>query len=141
MGGLKDSIHIPYLKHLYDSGRVSINKAELVIKMNSAGNTSGFKNHDNLLIFRSDSVGKNTSILDAFESSSYYGGAYDIATGEYRFNIARYVQNIVKGINENGKTDYGLFIAPGGNTSNAQRTVLQGGSSMKLIVTYTKINP
>jgi hypothetical protein len=47
----------------------------------------------------------------------------------------------VKGINENGKTDYGLFIAPGGNTSNAQRTVLQGGSSMKLIVTYTKINP
>ena len=141
MGGLKDSIHIPYLKHLYDSGRVSINKAELVIKMNSAGNTSGFKNHDNLLIFRSDSVGKNTSILDAFESSSYYGGAYDITTGEYRFNIARYVQNIVKGINENGKTDYGLFIAPGGNTSNAQRTVLQGGSSMKLIVTYTKINP
>jgi len=141
MGGLKDSIYIPNLKHLYDSGRVSINKAELVIKMNSLANTSGFRNHDNLLIFGSDSVGKNTSILDAFESSSYYGGAYDIATGEYHFNIARYVQNIVKGINESGKTDYGLFIAAGGSTSNAQRTVLQGGSSMKLIVTYTRINP
>jgi hypothetical protein len=141
MGGLKDSIHIPYLKNLYDSGRVSINKAELVVKMNSAANTSGFKNHDNLLIFGSDSVGKNTSILDAFESSSYYGGSFDITTGEYHFNIARYVQNIVKGMNENGKIDYGLFISPGGNTSNAQRTVLQGGSSMKLIVTYTKINP
>jgi hypothetical protein len=47
----------------------------------------------------------------------------------------------VKGINESGKKDYGLFIAAGGSTSNAQRTVLQGGSSMKLIVTYTKINP
>jgi len=47
----------------------------------------------------------------------------------------------VKGMNESDKTDYGLFIAAGGSTSNAQRTVLQGGSSMKLIVTYTKINP
>ncbi|MFM7016144.1 MAG: DUF4270 family protein [Bacteroidota bacterium] len=141
MGGLKDSIYIPYLKNLYKDGRVAINRADLAIKMNGTANTLGFKNHDNLLIFGSDSVGKNTSILDAFESSSYYGGAYNVATGEYHFNIARYVQNIVKGMNESGKKDYGLFIAAGGSTSNAQRTVLQGGSSMKLIVTYTKINP
>jgi hypothetical protein len=141
MAGLKDSIFIPHLKELYANGPIAISKAELVIKRLSGSSTTGFLNHDNLLVFGSDSLGKNTSIADALESTTYYGGSYDATHEEYKFNVARYVQQTLKKVVENGGKDYGLFIAAAGSTSNARRSVLQGGTSMKLIVTYTKINP
>lgn len=141
MAGIKDSIYIPHLKELYANGPVAISKAELVIKVLSGSNTSGFTNHDNLLVFGSDSLGKNISIGDALESTTYYGGGFDITHQQYKFNVGRYVQQTLKKVVENGGKDYGLFIAAAGSTSNARRSVLQGGASMKLIVTYTKINP
>jgi hypothetical protein len=141
MAGLKDSIYIPHLKELYANGPIAISKAELVIKLLSGSATTGFTNHDNLLVFGSDSLGKNISIGDALESTTYYGGSYDATHQEYKFNVGRYVQQTLRKVVENGGKDYGLFIAAAGSTSNARRTVLQGGTSMKLIVTYTKINP
>ncbi len=140
MAGLKDSIYIPHLKELYANGPIAISKAELVIKLLSGTTTNGFTNHDNLLVFASDSIGKNTSIADALESSAYYGGSFDAIHQEYKFNVGRYVQQTLKKVVENGGKDYGLFIAAAGSTSNARRSVLQGGT-MKLIVTYTKFNP
>jgi hypothetical protein len=48
-------------------------------------------------------------------------------------------QTLTKIVEEGGK-DYGLFLVAGGSTSNAQRTLLKGNSSLKLIVAYSKFN-
>jgi hypothetical protein len=142
MAGLKDSIVIPYLRNLYDGGKVSISNAQLVIKLQTGGATTGFTPHTNLLVFASDSLGRNVTIADASESASgYYGGVYNEANQEYRFNIARHMQRTLIKIVDKGEKDYGLFLVAGGSTSNAQRTILQGNAAIKLIITYTKVNP
>jgi len=140
MAGMKDSLIIPYLSLLYKDGPVSIGSAQLVFKVDPASATTGFDPHSNMLIFASDSVGKNVSIIDASEASSYFGGSYSSTNQEYTFNIARHVQQTLTKIVEEGGKDYGLFLVAGGSTSNAQRTLLKGNSSIKLIVTYSKFN-
>ncbi|MBK7886391.1 MAG: DUF4270 family protein [Bacteroidetes bacterium] len=141
MAGLKDSLVIKNLTSLYDDGPVSVSSARLIIKLQDGTTTSNFLPHNNLLIFGSDSTGKNITTADATETSAYYGGAFDDTKDEYIFNVARYVQQTVKKVVENGGKDYGLFLVAGGSTSNAKRTVLQGQDAIKLIVTTTKINP
>ncbi len=141
MAGLKDSLVIKNLSSLYDEGPVSISSAKLLIKLQDGTTTSNFNPHSNLLIFGSDSLGKNVTTADATETSAYYGGVFDDTKDEYVFNVARYVQQTLKKVVESGGKDYGLFLVAGGSTSNARRTVLQGQDAMKLIVTTTKINP
>lgn len=136
MAGLKSLLIIPGLDQLSALGPLSINKAEVSFKV-LAGSTSGdYDAHDNLLVFKRDSSGKNALIPDALESSSYYGGSFDLVSQSYRFNIARYIQQIINGTEENN----GLFLVAGGSTSNARRTLIDA-SSLKLTITYTQINP
>ncbi|MBL7923946.1 MAG: DUF4270 family protein [Bacteroidia bacterium] len=141
MAGLKDSLVIKNLSSLYDDGPVSISSARLVIRLEDGTTASNFEPHSNLLIFGSDSTGKNVTTADATETSSYYGGAYDNTKNQYVLNVARYVQQTLKKVVENGGKDYGLFLVAGGSTSNARRTILKGQSSIQLIVTKTKFNP
>lgn len=138
MAGLKDSIVIPHLKNLFAQADkpVSINNAQLVFKVQESAIGGGLDPHASMIVFASDSLGNNTLVIDATESSSYFGGLYDSNRKEYIFNIGRHVQRILNG----DVKDYGLFLVAGGSTSNAQRTVLQGGNSVKLIVTYTQVN-
>ena len=142
IAGLKTKIKIVNLEKLYAHGKVSINSAKLTFKVKSGTITAGiFDQHPSLLILGSDSLGKNTTIIDEFEPASYYGGTFDINTQTYTFNIARYLQQTLTKVVEQGRKDYGLYLVASGSTSNAQRTILDGGSSIKLIVTYTKVNP
>lgn len=139
--GLKDSIVIKNLTSLYDNGPIVVSSAKLRFEVNPASLNNNFAPHNNLLIFGSDSTGANITTADALETSSYYGGSFDDASDTYTFNVARYVQQTLKKVVEQGGKDYGLFLVAGGSTSNARRTLLKGQGSVKLIVTTTKINP
>lgn len=141
MAGLKDSIKIVNPEKLIAGGPVSISSARLIFETDAATGTSNFQPHTNLLIFASDSTGKNLTTPDATESSGYYGGAYNTDTKSYTFNVARYLQRLLSNYVQGGQKDYGLFLVAGGSTSNARRTLLKGKSSVKLIVTSTKFNP
>lgn len=141
MAGLKDSLVIQNLSSLYANGPVSISSARLIFNLQDGTTTNNFNPHTNLLIFGSDSLGKNVTTADATETSSYYGGAYDATNEQYSFNIGRYLQQTLTKVVENGGKDYGLFLVAGGSTSNARRTVLQGPQNIQLIVTSTKLNP
>jgi hypothetical protein len=137
MAGLKTKISIPWLLELKNRfGNISINNAQMIFKLSPGTDAGGFTPHDNLIVFGSDSSGANTLLIDATESSLYYGGVYNSSTGEYKFNIGRYVQRVLT-----GQTDYGLYLVAGGSTTNARRTVLQGGANVRFIVTYTLVNP
>jgi len=137
MAGLKTRIKIPHLSELKNKlGNVSINNAQIIFKLEPGSDPDGFTPHSNLIVFGSDSAGKNTLLIDATESSLYYGGIYNASSKEYKFNISRYVQRVLT-----GTKDYGLYLVAGGSTSNAQRTILQGGTNVRFIITYTLVNP
>lgn len=141
MAGLKDSLYIRNMDELYADGPVAISSARLIF--NVEGNTTGnnMNVHNNLLVFGSDSLGRNVTTADAIETGSYYGGSYNATTNEYAFNIGRYLQQTLTRLANGGVPDYGLFLVAGGSTSNSRRTVLKGGTSIRLIVTTTKMNP
>ena len=141
MAGLKDSLVIKNIASLYDDGPVSISSARLIFQLKDGSTPNKFKAHTNLLVFGSDSSGNNVATADANETSSYFGGLYDETQNKYTFNVARYVQQTLKKVKQNGGTDYGLFLVAGGSTSNARRSVVKGRGAIKLIVTKTKFNP
>lgn len=141
LAGLKDSLVIKDIASLYAEGPVSISAARLIFELKDGSATMNFNPHTNLLVFGSDSIGNNIATADANESSSYFGGLYDATQNKYTFNVARYVQQTLKKVVENGGTDYGLFLVAGGSTSNARRGVVKGRGAIKLIVTKTKFNP
>ncbi len=141
MAGLKTKCKIVDLSKLYANGKVAIASAKVKFVTKTGTIDGKYVQHNNLLLLGSDSLGKNTTFIDALESSSYFGGSYDQATTSYTFNIARYLQRTLTNVVDKGQKDYGFYLIAGGSTSNAQRTVLEGGSSVKLIVTYTKVNP
>ena len=91
------------------------------------------------MLLASDSVtGKYIATADFNELN----GIYNTTTKEYKLNITRHLQQILNG----SVKDSRLYIVSGGVFSlvkiptNSRRTVLNGGSSMKLNITYTQQN-
>jgi hypothetical protein len=141
MAGLKDSLFIRNMNALFDDGPVAISSARLIFKVQDNTTGNNMSAHNNLLIFGSDSVGRNVTTADAIETGSYYGGTLNTTTNEYTFNIGRYMQQTLTRLANGGTPDYGLFLVAGGSTSNARRTVLKGKTSIRLVVTTTQLNP
>lgn len=142
MAGVKVKMQMPYLKNLNDSGVVAINRAELVIKadQNLSYQLDTFAAPKALVLFGINDDGTVYSLPDAFEGGAYYGGTYSSDTKEYRFNIARYVQQILSG----EKNNNGIYILASSGVIYANRVVLGGGAvgtnQMKLNITYTKLH-
>ncbi|MCW3084817.1 MAG: hypothetical protein JWP12_2183 [Bacteroidetes bacterium] len=145
MAGVKVKIELPYLKNWNDHGRIAINKAELVIKVDS---TSALYQLDTFaaptgLVLFGITAGTNVNyvIPDAYDANEVYGGSYNAATRTYTFNIERYVQQILNGYRENT----GMYLVASGGAVNANRVVLGAAAStgyqkMKLNITYTKLH-
>jgi hypothetical protein len=139
MAGVKTKIRFPNLKSYVERGMIAVNKAELELTV-----TDNSDNHlavpDKLLVLAIDANGTPVFLPDQFETSSYYGGTYKSSERKYRFNIARYVQNILTGDSQ----DYGLYLAVSGGAIQANRVILSGGSHpnyrLKLNLHYTKPN-
>ncbi len=139
MAGLKTKIYLPYLKHYTDSGKIAVNKAELIIRADPSKITSDYPEPYRLFALASDSTGKELIITDYYEGDSWYGGTFDAANNQYVFNIARHVQRLLDG----KQKDYGLFLVANLNAITANRVVLGGGDpsspyKMRLKLTYTK---
>jgi hypothetical protein len=161
MAGSKVKIEMPYLMSLLDSGAIAINKAELVIPVangqaGNAGNVKAaatsltdiyqnnyFSPPAKLIVAGIDASGNGYDLPDATQglNSTYYNGNYNSVKKEYRFNIARYVQQVLDGKLENN----GLYLVIPPLSANAapNRIVLGGGeagaSQMKLNITLTKL--
>src|SRR5260221_2250852 len=123
MAGVKTKIRFPNLKNLLAGGMVAVNKAELEITV--AGNSDNrLAVPDKLLVLGIDASGHPVFLPDQFETTGYYGGTYDATTKKYKFNIARYVQNVLTG----DLQDYGLYLAISGGVVQANRTILDGAT-------------
>lgn len=142
LGGLKTKVKFPYIDDYRDSNIV-VNRAELVVKADPSYITTTYPAPEKLFVVPVTSTGANGDLLswpDFGEGSDYYGGSYNPAAREYRFNITHYVQGIINGT----IPDYGLYLTVSGSAVNASRLVIGGGDNasngMELRLTYTKLN-
>jgi hypothetical protein len=140
LAGLRVKLTLPYLQSLKAGGPIAINKAELVVKADPSALDSHFPPPTQLVIVGLDSNGTYTTTPDLLEGSTYSGGTWDATNKEYRFNIGRYLQNVLSG----NITDRGLMLIVTGSAIFANRIVLGGGGPnspyrMKLNITYTKL--
>lgn len=142
MAGTKVKLDFPYLMNWVNAGAIGINKAELVIKIDTSlatYNIDTFAAPATLIVFGINDDGTTYAIPDAFEGSNYFGGTLGML--EYRFNIARYIQQVLDGDRNNN----GLYLIVSNGAIFGNRVVLGGGSpgstrQMKLNLTFTKLH-
>ena len=144
MAGIKTTIEFPYIMNMIKSGAIAINKAELVIKADLTPNSTymldTFAAPTRLVLFGTNDDGTNYVLPDANEGDTYFGGSYNASAHEYRFNIARYIQQVLTGKRKNNA----LHLIASSGAINANRVVIGGGGSnsnyqMKLTIGYTKL--
>lgn len=142
MAGLRTKVTFPFINSLKAAMPIAINKAELVITL-EPNSTSLLAAGSSLGLAKADSINNLVflSYDQIVEGASYFGGS--LSNNTYRFNIARYLQQILSG----EMTDYGLFILPSNSGTTPNRSVFGGGANtsqslkLKLQLTYTKLNP
>lgn len=149
MGKYKMKITIPYLYELIKKNKnIAINSAELIVKPYTSSLTTDFYAPTSLRLLQPNATtGRNDFIKDIFFSGStpinpYYGGSYNIAKNEYRFNFTLYLQELLNDYKATGNTDKnrGLFIIiPTDNPIAASHLIMdtRKGSGVKLNIYYT----
>jgi hypothetical protein len=137
--GTKINIQFPTIRQLNDPYDILVNKAELVFKVDLSDLTNSiYTIPSRLTLVRYKEDGSYVFIAD--QGSAFFGGEYDSANGEFKFNISRHIQSILK----DGSEDFGIALVISGASTRADRVVLHGMLSQdfkpKLRLTYTQIN-
>ena len=156
LGGLRTKIQFPYIEKLKELGKITVNKAELIVTV--VGGTDNYKPSPRLLLYRTDIAGQRQFIPDfglnpgASPSDGLFGGFYNSSKKIYKFVITSYIQDILKGNLKQYDTyiapvnlDYNRSALPLPSGTTASRAVLGSGKSgisykMKLNIIYSKNN-
>lgn len=137
-GGTRTKIYLPYLKNFTDSQKVSISRAELIVKVDDiiSPYTSKYAYPANLALIACNSEGIEELVYDQLETSDFvkYGGSYDATNKQYVFNIARQVQKILNGEIVN----YGFYLV---NASPNRSFVIRRDDRLERVVLGGKTNP
>ena len=108
-GGTRTRITLPYLNNFTDSQNISINRAELIIKVDESLYNSKYGYPASLaLLSDSSGSGREELVYDQIETTDFikYNGNYDAVKKQYVFNIARQVQKIIT----NKIKNYGFYL-------------------------------
>ncbi len=138
MGGLRTKINIPHIESLKDLGDIVIYRAELIIKTAPSEDfeESSYPAIEKLLLTGYSPEYEYYLLSEYISGTSYLGENY--SDGEYRFDIAGYLQNIIDGSTENN----GLYLFSAAGNKYFNRSVITTGNhseKMKLYITYTKL--
>ena len=150
--GVKTKINFPYLQNLKSLGEITVNKAELVVKVE--GGSDIFSPSPRLFIYTTDIADQRQLIPDVSLglNERSLGGFYDTATKQYKFTLTAYVQDILSGRLKqydkfitavDSKATSATALFPSATT--VSRAVIGSGIknapyTMKLNVVYTKAN-
>jgi hypothetical protein len=145
MAGLKIRIQYPYIKDLVKNGKIAINKADLIVPVdNNDATLDDFAPPEKLVLIE-EKEGNIRFLLDQYEGAAYYGGTYDATNKQYKFNIARHVQQVIDYDGITGKENLGLSLVvyTTDRPNKANRVVIKGSKRqsgrIRLQVTYTKL--
>jgi hypothetical protein len=137
-GGLRAKIQLPFIENINNLGKIHIYKAQLIVKTapDNLTDESNFPSSLNLLIAGINPDHEYSLLEEYFSSYSYNSVSNN--EGEFRFDIAGYLRDII----DNKRKNYGFYIYNYGGKSDFTRTVITTGKNsnpMKLVLTYTKI--
>jgi hypothetical protein len=142
MAGLKVRVLFPNLKDtLLKYGKVAINKANFIVDLDNNDYTESDYAPPPQLVLLEELDGKIRFLIDQYDGMTYYGGAYNASKKEYKFNIARHIQQILDGAKDN----LGLYLVvwTADRPNSANRVVLKGPKrktgNLRLQITYTKL--
>jgi hypothetical protein len=140
MGGVKIRIQFPYLSKWFDTQKIVINDAQLIL--GNASVSDVFTNPSQVTLRGIGEAGGTSPlpIVDENEGSVYFDGYYNQSANSYRFRITRYIQQVLTGqVNNNG-----LYLIVPGASYVGTRLVLNGTASpqsdLKLYLRYSKVN-
>ena len=134
-GGTRVRVYLPTIQHFADSVNVSINRAELIIKMDDSNLNTYYGVPANLALIASSADGTEELVIDQLEASDFvkYGGNYDPTKKQYVFNIARQMQQIItKKI-----VNYGFYLV---NATPSRSTVIRRDNRSDRVVIGGKNN-
>ncbi|MCX7728569.1 MAG: DUF4270 domain-containing protein [Bacteroidia bacterium] len=100
LNGTRVLVDIPALNNLPKLGNFSINRAEVVFKVDNSfiSNSTFYTPPPAMSLLALDSAGNEMFTLDQYYSStSFVGYGGNLNNLEYKFNISRYVQHILSG--------------------------------------------
>lgn len=138
MAGLKVKITFPYLNNLVANGReIAINKAELIFPV-ASGTTTRLSPPSRAILVKKGTDGKDKFLDDAiYESGDFFGGYYNSPDKEFKLNIPRHIQSLLK----DTASDKTIYLRVTGAAASANRCVLNGTGNadkpLKLRLTYT----
>ncbi len=134
MSGTGLRIFFPGLESWKDSGDIVISKAELVIPVNTTFSQTPYSTPARLLNVAINNDNTYAFLPDYLVGEAYFDGNLN-SSQEYRFNIGRYIQQIVNGTRE----DYGIAVLCSDNRISANRVVINNaGSGIRLELYYFK---
>lgn len=143
LGGSKLRIEFPNLFTYFSNPKLVLNGAEIVFTVLAGSSNTMFTIPKSMLLFGSDSLGRYTPTLDAYESATYYGGLFNTNYNQYRFKIARHLQFLLDQYKKGNNFNYGmnLILSPASPVS-ADRVLIdtrKNSGTFKLKLTYTVI--
>ena len=143
LGGSKLRIEFPNLFSYFSNPKLVINGAEIVFTVLPGSYNTMFPIPKSMLLFGSDSLGRYTPTLDAYESATYYGGLLNTNYNQFRFKIARHLQFLLDQYKKGNNFNYGmnLILSPASPVS-ADRVLIdtrKNSGAFKLKLTYTVI--
>ncbi len=135
MGGTKVKMILPTVRNLVKNQKVAINEAVLVFK--DADNNDFFSPPATITLLKKLANGSTSILPDLIEGSTFFDGAYNPYTREYKIRITRYLQQLLNSTDP----DYGLIILVDNRRTTANRVMLKGTNSggIKLEIKYNKI--
>lgn len=119
-GGTRVRVYLPFIKQFADSQNISINRAELVIKIDESFLNTYYGAPTELALLATSSDGTELATVDQIEATDFakYSGVYDLTNKQYVFNIARHVQQLIL----NKQQNYGFYLV---NATPSQATAIR----------------
>lgn len=143
MASTRIKIDFPHIKHFSDSGRIAVNKAELIFKVDKS---SAFYDNSKFFVpgrvalegINSSGTALSLSLDQAYDFTGLWG-YYDATNYEYHFPIPYSAQRLANGLETDLKFTLRIFQ----HHTNPARVVLGGKDNVaypaKLKLWYTKV--
>jgi len=136
--GIKTIIQFPFLEDYKSFGNITINKAELIIPVVDA-DISRYSPQSLLFLLYKNENGDNALLPDQNTGSHSIGGNFDESSMFYKYNITRYVQQVLAG----EIPDTGIYVVSNSAGVTVNRVVLAGPGStsdnkMRLELTFSE---
>jgi hypothetical protein len=110
--GIKVELNFPHLKETFKDKKVVIHRALLVISHKDDALPNYSPPSTLGMIYTDIATGMSDLLPDYYLGlgNNYFGGTYNQTSKEYRFNITRYIQNLVDGVG--GNYQLNLLVSP-----------------------------